>query len=106
MSTIIIQGELEENKKTVTVFKEHFPNVKVKASLPLGNNNTTVLETSFETLNKDKYSSEEILKALECCSNRVRTCSICPYVMEKDCKKRLQLDAVVNNVHILQSSCK
>jgi hypothetical protein len=106
MSTIIIQGNLEENRKTVNVLKNHFPSVKVKASLPLENGNTTVLEANFESLHKEEYSAEEIYTALACCSDKVQRCATCPYVMEENCSSRLALDGAVLVQRLFQKSSK
>ncbi len=95
MSEIILQGKLEENKKTVSVLKSSFPKVRVKASMPSAVGNTTVLEVSSEPAHKDEYSAEEIDKAMLCCSSIVKRCSECPYVMEEGCEKRLGLDGAI-----------
>ena len=95
MSEIILQGKLEENKKTVSVLKSCFPKVKVKASMPSVAGNTTVLEVSSEPAHKDEYSPEDIDKAMLCCSSIIKRCSECPYIMEDGCKNRLALDGAV-----------
>ena len=95
MSEIILQGKLEENKKTVSVLKTYFPKVKVKASMPSVAGNTTVLEVFSAPIHKDEYSPEERDKAMLCCSSVVKRCSECPYVMEEDCAKRAELDGVL-----------
>lgn len=95
MSEIILQGNLEENKKTVSVLKSSFPKVKVKASVPSAVGNTTVLEVSSESAHKEEYSPEEIDKAMLCCSSVVKRCSECPYIMEKDCAERVKLDGAI-----------
>mgnify|MGYP003294648265 CR=1 FL=1 len=96
MSTIIIQGKKEENQKAVNAIKAQFAVVNVKANVPMSDGCTTVIDAFSESLNKEEYSTEEIDKALLCCSSIERKCAECPYVKEPGCKDRLLADAAVS----------
>lgn len=95
MTTLIIQGTKFETDKTLDVLKSTFHIVNKKTSYTSEMGLTSIVEIQADEMHVNSFSTDEILKALVCCSNAVRDCATCPYKKVNDCKKRLQLDGAV-----------
>ena len=95
MAKIIIEGPKEEVKKAKTVLNETFSIVTEIVNTKTIDGNLSILDVYAEAFGKERFSDEEIQKALECCSNKERNCLACPYRKEKDCSKELLIDGAV-----------
>lgn len=95
MATIFIQGEKEEIQKAVCALNVGFDVVNKKGTVPTGAGTLCVYDVSNKPSEDDKKTDEEINVALECCSNKERNCSICPYKNVDGCKDALQMDAAI-----------
>ena len=95
MAKIIIEGPKEEVLKAQTALRETFNVVTDKVNVKTDEGQLSVMDVYATAFGKERFSDEEILKALECCSNKERDCLSCPYSKEKDCKKELLMDGAV-----------
>lgn len=95
MATIIIQGTKEEREKALCALKAQFSTVNKKASVPSDRGITAIVDCFNEALFRDRYTGEEVMQALACCSNKERDCATCPYRKEQNCKEQLQMDGAI-----------
>ena len=95
MATIFIQGEKDEIQKAVCALNVGFDIVNKKGTVPTATGTLCVYDVCNKPSEDDKMSDEKIELALECCSNKERNCSICPYKNIDGCKDALQMDAAL-----------
>ena len=95
MARLIVQGSSEETKKVVSALRNSFDVVNNRATVLTSEGGMTVIEVFSDQAGKDKYTTEEVMKALYCCSHRERKCPECPYRKEQDCKERLAMDGAI-----------
>lgn len=95
MAKIIIQGEKSEIKKAESAIREHFSITSTVANVKIDGEYMSIVDAYSERLDTDRFTDEEIQKALDCHSSAIRKCSECPYRKEKDCSDRLLMDGTV-----------
>lgn len=106
MATIIIQGSKEEREKALSALKNQFSVVNKKASVPSEKGLTTIVDCFNEVLFNDKYTGEDLMQALMCCSSAERNCSNCPYRKEQNCKEQLQMGGAVYVQKLFEEATK
>lgn len=105
MAKIIIQGEKREIQKAESALKEHFSITSTVANVKIDGEYMSIVDAYSERLETDRFSDEEIQKALDCHSSAVKKCSECPYKKEKDCSDRLLMDGTVYVHRLFVKKC-
>lgn len=106
MAKIIIQGEKEEIRKAESALKEHFSICSSVANVKIDGEHMAIVDVYSERLGTDRFSDEEIAKALDCHGNAIKRCHECPYRKEKDCSERLIIDGTVYIQRLITKKCK
>ena len=103
MASVIVQGSSEETKKVVSALKNSFDVVNKRAIVPTSDGGMTIVEVFSERVGKDGYTQEEVLKGLNCCTNKEKSCSECPYRKEENCVNKMHMDSALVVSRMLNS---
>lgn len=96
MATITILGTKQENEKIEHLLNKQFDRVIKKANMKCAAGEMLVLDAyTTEHCEINGYTDKQILKGLECCSNRERNCEDCPYSKESECMSKVKIDAAL-----------
>ena len=106
MAKIIIQGPKEEVKKAKTVLNQTFEFVSEVVNTRTEKEHIAILDVYATAFGKERFSDEEIQKAMACCSNKERDCYSCPFVKEEACINKMQLEASLLVGRLCRAQCK
>lgn len=95
MAKVIIQGQKEEIKKAEIALKNTFKVCSNIANVADTNEYISILDVYAEAYGKDRFSDEEIAKAMACCSNAEKNCPECPYRKEENCTQKVLMDGAL-----------
>lgn len=95
MAKIIIQGPKEEVKKAKNVLKQTFDVTSEIVNTRTDEERIAILDVYSMAFGKDKWSDEEIDKALWCCCKKERDCVSCPFVKEENCREKMQIEVAL-----------
>ena len=93
MAKIIIQGPKEEVQKAKTVLKQTFDVTSDVVNTRTEEEHIAIIDVYATAFGKEKWSDEEIDKALWCCAKKERDCKSCPFVKQENCAQELKIEA-------------
>ena len=104
MAKVIIQGKKEEIKKAEIALKNTFKVSSDIVNVQTEDEYISIIDVYAEAYGKDRFSNDEIAKAMACCSHVEKKCPECPYRKEENCTQKVLMDGALYVNRLLKSA--